>query len=184
MNSIKRFIEALAFFVYNHGVTHLPVYSLRTGYLRTVLRFSIGPGASIHMGCFFTGRKIRIGSRSIINRDCYLDGRGGLSIGTDTSISPESYLVSLTHDVNSSDFSAIAKPLEIGNQVWIGARSLLLPGVRVEDGAVIGAGAIVTRSVAARVVVAGNPARKIGERTGDLKYQLSYFPWFDTDVLP
>jgi acetyltransferase-like isoleucine patch superfamily enzyme len=54
-------------------------------------------------------------------------------------------------------------PVEIGNNVWVGTGATVLPGVRVEDGAVVGAGSVVTHQVPARTVVAGNPAKVIGK---------------------
>jgi maltose O-acetyltransferase len=56
------------------------------------------------------------------------------------------------------------RPVEIGDDVWIGARAVLLPGVKVGDGAVIAAGAIVTKEVAPYTIVGGNPARVIKSR--------------------
>jgi len=136
------------------------------------------------MGCFFTGRNIRIGKNSIINRRCYLDGRGGLVIGENISISPECYLVSLTHEYDSPDFKAKALPVTIKAFSWIGARAIILPGVSLAEGTVVGAGAVVSRSTEAWDIVAGNPAKRIGKRNSQVNYELNYFPWFSTDILP
>jgi maltose O-acetyltransferase len=181
---LRRFCAATAFYAYNHGVSRIPVYSLRHAYLRQILRIRIGAGAAVHSGCFVTGNKIVIGERSVINRGCYLDGRGGLEIGSDASISPGCCLISLTHDVQDPRFEAVAKPVRIGNRAWLGTRTIVLPGVDIGKGAVAGAGAVVSRSVPPFAVVAGNPARKIAERNPNLDYTLSYFPYFDTDITP
>ncbi len=180
----KRFVVAAAFFAYNRGVSAIPVYAVRHAFLCRVLRLKIGVGTAIHMGCFITGRHISIGEGSVVNRNCYLDGRGGVTIGSGVSISPECYVLSLTHDAQDSGFSAVAKPVVIENRAWLGARALILPGVRIGEGAIVGAGAVVTRNVEPFTIVAGNPARKIGDRNPTLSYSLSYFPYFDTDVLP
>ncbi len=74
------------------------------------------------------------------------------------------------------------RPVVIGDHVWIGARALICPGVTIGEGAVVGAGAVVTRDVAPYAIVAGNPARVIGQRTRDLHYRTRYFPLFDTDI--
>jgi acetyltransferase-like isoleucine patch superfamily enzyme len=177
-----RVLVALAYFVGNSIISKLPFYGIRHAYLRKILGFRIGHGAAVHMGFFVTGRSIFVGDRTVINRNCYLDGRGGLQIGEDVSISPECYLVSLTHDSNDPDFSAVPKPIRIEKLAWLGARAMILPGVHIGEGAVVGAGAVVTRSVDPYTIVAGNPARKIGERSSSLRYRLRYFPWFDTDV--
>lgn len=179
---LRRLLIAGGYYLYNNCVGHLPLYFIRHAYLRNILRIQIGRGAAVHMGCFFTGRRITIGNRAIINRCCYLDGRGGIFIGTDVSISPECYLVSLTHDSQDPFFAATAKPIRVENRVWIGVRALILPGVIVGEGAVIGAGSIVTRNVEPFTITAGNPARKIGERSKNLLYSLDYRPFFDTDI--
>ena len=175
-------ILASAYFLYTACVGRFPSYLLRHLYLRRVLRLQIGTGASVHMGCFFVGRNIAIGSNSVVNRKCYLDGRGGITIGSNVSISPECYILSLTHDVHAPDFGTVAKPVHIGDRVWIGARVIILPGVTLGEGVVVGAGAVVTRDAAPYSIVAGNPAKPVGERSRELTYKLGYRPWFDTDI--
>lgn len=179
-----RWLVAVAFHLFNSYITRLPSYALRHFYLRQILGIRLGKGAAVHMGCFLTGRHIAIGDRSVINRDCRLDGRVGIRIGADVSISPEVYILSLSHDPNSPDFATLGRPVEIGARAWIGARAMLLPGAILGEGAVAGAGAVVTGSVAPFTIVAGVPARKIGERNRDLRYSLGYFPYFNTDILP
>jgi acetyltransferase-like isoleucine patch superfamily enzyme len=178
----KSLLVAVLFFAYNALVTRVPFYFIRHLYLRLFLRIRMGRGASVAMGCFFTGRYVEIGDRAVINRNCRIDGRGGLRIGEDASISPECSLLSLTHDAQSPHFGVQAKPTVIGKRAWLGTRAMILPGVEVGDGAVVGAGSVVTKGCAPFEIVAGNPARKIGERNRDLQYSLRYFPLFDTDV--
>jgi acetyltransferase-like isoleucine patch superfamily enzyme len=180
----KRLSVATAFYLFNNFVNRIPVYAIRHAFLRSVLRIETARGAAVHMRCFFTGRNVSIGPRSVINRGCYLDGRGPLRIGADVSISPECYLLTLTHDPKDAAFGAFANPVFIEDRAWIGARAIILPGVRIGEGAIVGAGAVVTRDVERFAIVAGNPARKVGERNPNLSYTLGYFPYFDTDVLP
>lgn len=66
----------------------------------------------------------------------------------------------------------------IGNRVWIGYRAIILPGITIGEGAVVGAGAVVTKDVDPFAIVAGNPARKIGVRNRELIYHLNYDPRF------
>jgi acetyltransferase-like isoleucine patch superfamily enzyme len=182
LSHLKAWLVATAFYGYNACVTHLPSYSLRGFYLRRILRIRIGRGTSVHMGCFVTGRHIDIGENTVINRRCYLDGRVGLRIGANVSVSPECYLISLDHDVHSPDFATVPGAVAIGDYAWLGARAMILPGTRLGDGAVVGAGSVVTKSWEPYDIVAGVPAKKIGERNKDLRYTLSYFPLFNTDV--
>ena len=143
----------------------------------------MGKHTSINMGCFFSGNNIRIGDNTVVARKCYLDGRTGLiTIKNNVSIAPETYILSMTHQVNSPVFDTISKDVTIDDYVWIGARVLILPGVHAGKGSVLGAGAVVTKNVEAYDIVAGSPAKKIGERTKDLNYSLSYFPYFSGDI--
>ena len=180
---MRRFIKALMFYIYNNFLTNFPSYKLRTFYLRRILNIKIGKQTSIHMGCFFSGNKISIGSNSVLARNCNLDGRiGFITIKNNVSIAPETYILSMTHIVNSPLFDTISKDVTINDHAWIGTRALILPGVTIGEGGVLGAGAVVTKNVAAYEVVAGSPAKKIGERTKDLSYTLSYFPYFNGDI--
>jgi len=89
-----------------------------------------------------------------------------ISIGSYAVVSQGAYLCGGTHDYNSPNFQLIAKPIEIGAHAWICAEAFVHPGVRIPEGAVIGARAVVTRSLAGGwAVYAGNPCRRIGERT-------------------
>lgn len=177
-----RFFEALKFYLGNHLFMNYTPYGLRTWYLRKFCKISIGRHTSIAMGCFVTGNQIRIGDNSVINRNVYLDGRGPLYLGNNVSISHYVLIHTLTHIVNSPYFDTEEKPVVIMDDVWIGARAIILPGVTIGRGAVVAAGSVVSRDVPAYTVVAGSPAKKVGERTRDLRYKMSYFPFFDTDI--
>jgi acetyltransferase-like isoleucine patch superfamily enzyme len=178
------FLRAVTYYCYNSFISHIPVYWIRHWYLRKILGISIGAHSSVHMGCFITGRNIQIGHDTVINRNSYLDGRGGLSIGSFVAISPESYILSLGHDPNSPTFDTIAGRVVIEDYVWLGARAMLLPGIKLGKGCVVGAGAVVTKEVAQFAIVAGVPAAVIGERNRQLDYSPQYAPYFNTDVIP
>lgn len=107
---------------------------------------------------------LRAGDRVAINAGALLDVSGGLVLGDDVVISAEALLY--THD-HGHDPQAPPQflPKHIAPRVWIGARAIILPGCRhIGVGAVIGAGAVVGRDVPAGAVMAGNPARQIGQR--------------------
>jgi maltose O-acetyltransferase len=92
------------------------------------------------------------------------------------SIGPEASILTLGHDPNCPVFADRGGDVVIGDRVWIGYRAIILPGVKIGEGAVIGAGAVVTRDVAPFTIVAGSPARKVGERNPDLEYRLDFCP--------
>jgi acetyltransferase-like isoleucine patch superfamily enzyme len=179
---IKSFSKGLAFYLANNVIANLPSFRIRHWYYRHILRYSIGNESSIHMGVFVTGNNIKIGDNVVINRRTYLDGRIGITIKDNISISPEVYIVSMEHDHNDPMFQTIGKEVVIENHAWIGARAMILPGVTIGEGVVVGAGSVVTRSVEPYQCVAGIPARKIGERSQEIEYRHKYFPWFDSDV--
>jgi maltose O-acetyltransferase len=117
---------------------------------------------------------VQIGDHSIINRDVILDGRMGLKIGSNVSISEGALLLTLEHDPNSLTFDNRGGAVTIGNRVFVGARAIILPGITLGEGAVVAAGAVVTHDVPPFTIVGGVPARPIGERRSDLIYTLDY----------
>jgi maltose O-acetyltransferase len=126
----------------------------------------------VGIGCrILHGRNIHLGSSNIINENCFLDGRKFfIRTGSNVSIGPEAAILTLGHDPQSPDFADRGGDVIIGDRVWIGYRALILPGVSLGEGAVVGAGAVVTRSVPPFTIVAGNPAKPINTRHSDLRY--------------
>ena len=182
-NSFHKFQWSLRYYLYNSFLTRVPSYAIRTNYLRKILKIRIGKDTSIHMGCFFSGNRIVIGDNCVIGRSCQLDGRAGLiEICNNVSVSSETCILSMSHLVDSETFETVIKPVHIEDYVWIGTRCMILPGVRAGKGSVLAAGAIVTKNVAPYTIVAGSPAKKIGERNNQLHYNLKYFPLFNSDI--
>lgn len=134
----------------------------------------IGKGSHIHIGAqFFYPAGVRIGSDTIIGQNAFLDGRGRLHIGDHVDIASDVIIYNSEHDINSEDFHAITAPVEIGDYAFIGPRAIILPGVKIGYGAVVAAGAVVTKDVAQYAIVGGVPAQVIGERKPkDLHYTL------------
>lgn len=134
----------------------------------------IGKGSRIHIGArFFYPAKIQIGQGSILGDNIFLDGRDKLIIGSHVDIASGVMIYNSEHDINSDDFHAISGPVEIEDFVFIGPRAIILPGVRIGKGAVIAAGAVVTKDVGEFQIVGGVPAEVIGERKiKDLHYRL------------
>jgi maltose O-acetyltransferase len=130
------------------------------------------------MGAWIEGYRISIGRDTSIGRNALLDGRDQLTIGKHVSISPDVQLITGSHDVCSKDFAFKSAPIVIEDFVWIGSRSMVLPGVRIGTGAVVAAGAVVTKDVEAFSIVGGVPARRIGDRPRDLNYELKWQPPF------
>ena len=125
----------------------------------------IGKGSSIHMGArFFSLRKLIIGEDTIIGEKAFLDGRAPLKIGDHVDIASDVMIYNSEHDINSDNFQAVTAPVEIGDYVFIGPRAIILPDVKIGKGAVVAAGAVVTKDVDEFTIAGGVPAQKIGER--------------------
>nr|WP_317044482.1 acyltransferase [Hymenobacter crusticola] len=139
------------------------------------MKFTIGDRSSVFMHCNFDCTKgLVIGSDSVINAKCRLDTRGGIIIGDKVSISQEVVILTADHDANASDFAGRDRMVTIKDYVWIGTRAMILPGVTIGRGAVIAAGAVVTKDVAPFSIVAGVPARLTKMRANQLEYSPNY----------
>lgn len=153
----------------------LPSHSLRSFIYRHLLRMHIGVHTSVHLRCrFYRPSGVFLGDRTVINREVLLDGRMGLTIADNVSVSEGVAILTLEHDPNSPDFANRGGPVLIHDRVFIGARAIILPGIEVGEGAVVAAGAVVTKVVLPYTIVGGVPAREIGQRNTDLRYQIDY----------
>jgi acetyltransferase-like isoleucine patch superfamily enzyme len=168
---------SLLAYIYNGIVGRLPLHIVREFYLSCYLG-AFGRGTAVQMGChFLNGRKVHLGERNVVNFGCLFDGRRyKIMTGHDVSIGPEATILTLGHDPQSTSFELRGGDVVIGNHAWIGYRAMILPGLTVGEGAVVAAGAVVTKSVEPYTIVGGNPARLIGQRTRDLAYSLNFRP--------
>jgi acetyltransferase-like isoleucine patch superfamily enzyme len=162
-------------------VSRLPVRKLRhLAYRRMGMRLAVH--TCVHRGVEVRDAwNIEVGEGSIIGFDCILDGRSGIRIGRHVNLSSNAALWTLQHDHRDPDFGPVGGPIMIGDRAWISFRSTVLPGVTIGEGAVIAAGAVVTQDVPPFAIVAGMPARVVGERARrELAYELydGNEPWF------
>ncbi len=121
-------------------------------------------------------RGLKVGYRSQIGWHSLLDSRGGLEIGNNVVIASYTKIIGGTHDINSKDFKGTVKKTVIKDRAWICTNAIILPGITIGEGAVVAAGAVVTKDVPAFCVVAGNPAKIIKERNKDIDYELDRAP--------
>ncbi len=171
----------------NHVIAHIPSYTIRHWWYRRVLGWSLDPAATILMGqqvqlagVRTSGKLVSIGAGTIINTGCLLYTTGGLTIGRQVSVSAGAWLLTGTHNINDPNFIVEFRPIVIGDYVWIGSRAIIQAGVTIGEGAVVMAGAVVTRDVPPYAIVGGVPARQVGERTlRDPDYTLCYRPLFE-----
>ena len=171
-------MKKLAYIFYVIFAKHLPISDMRffggiskkiRGACGKRLFLKMGKNVNIERGVFFGfGCEIEIGDNSGIGRDCQIPQN--VKIGKNVLMAPEVVIIAENHRFDRTDVpirtqSTKRSPaVRISDDVWIGLRAVILPGVQVGRGAVIGAGAIVTKDVLPYSVVAGNPAKIIKMR--------------------
>jgi len=171
LTSVKLYLYGLKGF-FLKIVASFPSHCVRMCCFKT-LGMKVEKGAAIYSGCQIRSpQNIKLGKRSIVGEGALLDGRRGLVVGDDVNISSGAWLWTLHHDYNSPNFEAVGSSIEIGDRAWICSRATILPGVKIGEGAVVAAGAVVVRNVAPYKVVGGIPAKEIGEREGGMTYKL------------
>lgn len=139
--------------------THDEIVALMSELTGTRIHESFGLFPPFYTDC---GKNLRIGRRVFINSGCKFQDQGGITIGDDTLVGHNCVIATLNHVMDPDHRGdMIPAPVRIGSKVWIGANATLLPGVTIGDGAIIAAGAVVTRDVAPRTIVAGVPAKPI-----------------------
>ena len=184
---IRRTGAATVKYATNYIIAYVPSHTIRYAWYRGVLGWDIGRGASILMGPYIqmtgirtSGRRVSIGNGTVINQKCLIYTSGGLVIGNNVSISAEVALITGTHDINDPDFPSDYRPIVIDDYAWIGTRAMILQGVTIGQGAVVMAGAVVTKDVEPFAVVGGVPAKQITERTlREPAYHLIERPLFE-----
>lgn len=157
--------------------------------IRGFSNISIGKNVSIAQRCYIMahdGGRLKIGANASINVCSHINAASGvINIGNDTILGPEVLLRSANHTFSDNKIpirkqASVSKPIIIGKDCWISARVIVVPGVKINDGAVIGAGAIVTKDIPQYTVAVGMPASPIKSRfefrrcrDGSLKSQAS-----------
>ncbi|GLU45376.1 DapH/DapD/GlmU-related protein [Allomuricauda sp. NBRC 101325] len=108
------------------------------------------------------GKNIKLGKNIFINQNCQILDLGGVTIDDHVMIGPRVNLLSESHPIEPESRKVlIAKPIHIKKNAWIGAGATILPGVTIGAHAVVAAGAVVSKDVPARTVVAGIPAKEV-----------------------
>nr|BBH88421.1 hypothetical protein KTC_31720 [Thermosporothrix sp. COM3] len=180
------FLRDIIKFLTNYVIAYIPFYTIRYAWYRRVLGWHIGRKTTLMMGLFTQmaglrrepSQRVFIGNHTVINYKCLLHVTGGVRIGDNVSISPGVWIISGKHDINDPENKSIYQPVVIEDYAWIGSRATILCGLTIGRGAVVMAGAVVTKDVPPFAVVGGVPARVVGERQlKDPSYELDYRPF-------
>jgi maltose O-acetyltransferase len=165
--------------VLNHLVCKIPFVSARmAAYSRLGVDLEDHRTGIIMLGSYIAAPKnLRIGRNSAIGRNCVLDARGaGIRIGQNVNIGSYSRLQPGKHLIDDPDFTSEGGAIVVGDRAWIAEGATVVGSVNIGEGAVVAAGAVVTKDVDPYMVVGGVPAQPIRERSRDLSYQLTWRP--------
>lgn len=172
MNSLKAIICKI---LYNLFAKHLPTSFSRIKIGQTAIRRILVRGFVSHIGKNVNIEKnaticydVSVGDNSGIGINSIIPN--GVTIGKNVMMGQDCYMYTTNHEHSKTDIPMCQqgmtelRPITIGNDVWIGARVIILPGVTIGNGAIIGAGAVVTKDVPDYAVAVGNPAKVIKTR--------------------
>lgn len=162
----------IAFIFLNYFICYIPIWIV-IKFLYRLFGLKIGKGSRILMGTKLNYPKyIDIGENTIINEWCYLDGRGGISIGSNVTIANYTKLITGYHKIDDDQFSYIDAPIRIGDNVAVFADSLVLAGAIIDDGCIFSAKSLVRKGTYEKNgVYAGNPAKLIRYRMSSCTYK-------------
>ncbi len=160
-----------------HRIKQFPSHAVRNWVYRNIYLVDMHKTSVMYFGCEIrSGVNLHIGKGSIIGDNCILDARQGIYIGENVNLSSEVHLWTEAHDVNDPYFRSMPcnhGPIHVGNRAWLGSNVTILDKVNIGEGAVVCSGAVVTKDVEPYSIMAGIPAKKIGERNKNLKYEFS-----------
>ncbi len=142
---------------------------LRNAVMRSRLK-GLGPNTTLQRGFRVTNPElVSIGSNCNLAQGVFITGGGGVTIGDWVGFGPDTKIWSVNHRYEDPDRPWLQqgwerKPVEIEDDVWLGANVFVMPGVRIGRGSIVSAGAVVTKTIPEYALVAGNPARVVGWR--------------------
>jgi len=172
-NDMKRLVKYVYYPIVlfrNTVLNKIPSRHLRK-WIDRLLGFRMGKGSfTFRRTETYFPKGIFMGDFSTVGWFTLLDGRGGLYIGNNVTISSYVKIITGSHDVHSQDFHAEFLPIIIEDYAWIGTGAMILQDVRIGTGAVIAAGAVVTKDIPDFTIVGGVPAKPISKRREDLNY--------------
>lgn len=185
IKQIKTFIWLILDGYYRYlgyWIGYFPSQYVRNFIYKHIFFMTIEKNVTIRYGLKLLGASgIKIGEGSAFGDECWLDGRFNIIIGKNVNIASQVHMWSASHDMNDPYFrstSCTVGPIIIDDNAWIGPHTTILDNVHIGEGAVVCAGAVVTKDVEPFAVVAGIPAKKIKERNRDIRYKLGGASFF------
>lgn len=179
-NIVKYYSGFIRYYLYI--LSNFPSHHLRIFFYKHICFMRFANNVVIYHGTEIRDPyKLQIGEGTIIGDNAILDARNGIVFGKNVNLSSNVSIWSEQHDHRDPYFRCQPnkKSIIIGDRVWIGPNTIILPNTTIGEGAIVAAGAIVTKDVPAYAIVAGIPAKVIGQRNHDLKYLFNgqYIPF-------
>jgi acetyltransferase-like isoleucine patch superfamily enzyme len=168
----KPVLRPLVWLVYGRSRTRLDSFSpltiLQYAFFQKVMRINGGVPWPVHFTSFVGawGRVTKCGISEPLgfSPGCYIQALNGIVLGVNVVIGPNVSIVSANHDPADYDRHVAARPIRIGDNVWIGAHSVILPGVEIGSNVIIGAGSVVNEDIPSDSVAVGNPCRVVSKK--------------------
>ncbi|MFA9464616.1 MAG: hypothetical protein ACERKN_10040 [Velocimicrobium sp.] len=176
---IKKMCVEVKYVLLNCIVCNIPFWPFRY-ILYSAFGMKIGRKSRILMHTrVYAPEKIKIGKNTFVNECCYLDGRGGIDIGSSVTIATYTKLITGSHNIDDENFSYIESPIVIGDNVAIFSDSLVLGGSVIEKGCVFSARSLVRKGVyEEKGIYAGNPVKFLRIRKSLVEYEQQGFTVF------
>ena len=151
--------------LFRHTPEHSKIFNKWRIFLLRCFGAEIGKECVVKSSCeIWQPWKLELGDYVALSEHTICYSVDKIKIGPQTTVSREAFLCCAGHDISSPIMELTFAPITIGSNCWIAGRTIVMPGVTIGDGAVVGAGAVVTKDVAPWMVVGGNPAREIKRR--------------------
>ena len=171
---MSRIINRIHYLIHNectnHVITHIPFRCIRMKWL-SFLGANLKKDSWIDYNCkYFEPARLVVGHNTHINTECFIDSRGGVSIGDNVSISFRVNIITGGHDFRNPKFVGKFCPIIIEDYVWIGVGAIILQGVHIGRGAIVCAGAVVCDDVPPLSIVGGVKAKILGYRDDNMDY--------------
>lgn len=179
---VSYFLGLVRYFDIQVGM--VPSHHLRKFIYKYIFKANLAPKVVIYYGAEIRKHnQLTIGEGSVIGDHAILDARNSIEIGENVVLASNVSIWTEQHDHRDPYFNCNSDPtfgVKIANRVWIGPNVIILHGVHIGEGAVIGAGAVVTKDIPAFTIAVGIPAKVVGSRNRNLEYNLdgSYSPFY------
>ena len=158
-------------------ISEIPSHHIRIFFYRYIYLIPMEDKVVIYAGAEIRNpTQLEIGKGTIIGDNAILDARAGIKIGENVNFSSNVSIWTFQHDYRDPYFACNKDhvgPVKIGNRAWIGPNVIILRNVTIGEGAVVAAGAVVSHDVPPFSLVGGIPAKVIGQRPTDLKYEFT-----------